>query len=85
MPKGAQSSSSSPTPSIPLVFYSGSAESLGKGSHEGDCLNCKLLTVQVKLLKAKVDVLMHPENHPTSQSTAMLNELFDELIVEDTL
>lgn len=83
MPKGAGSSSSSPGPSTPLVSYSGSAESLGKGSHGRDCSNCKLLSMQIKLLKTKLDVLMHPEDHPTSQSTAVLHELFDGLLVED--
>lgn len=77
--KRAQSSSSQ-GPSTP---YSGSAGSRGKGSHEDDCSNCKYLSMQVKLLKKRVDMLLHPDDNPASQSAAVLSELFDELIVQD--
>ncbi|GJZ75621.1 hypothetical protein Tco_0640086 [Tanacetum coccineum] len=53
---------------------SGSAPSLGNTK----CLNCKLLTMKIKILEAKLDIESHPEDH-TCQSAAILYEVLNEI------
>ncbi|GJX76160.1 hypothetical protein Tco_0322971 [Tanacetum coccineum] len=43
-----------------------------------ECSNCKYLRGKISVLKAAVDMHMHPEHH-TVDSTALLHEVLNEM------
>ncbi|GJS25040.1 hypothetical protein Tco_0453672 [Tanacetum coccineum] len=61
----------SPGPSTPPIYSGGS-------SRIGDCLNCKLLLARIKLLKAQLEMYMHPEQH-TLISTTLLHKVYNDI------
>nr|GEZ21141.1 hypothetical protein [Tanacetum cinerariifolium] len=68
-PSTPQSYSSGP--STPLNYSSGS-------SRNAECSNCKHLRGKISVLKATMNMHMHPEQH-TVHSTALLHEVLNEI------
>ncbi|GJR19590.1 hypothetical protein Tco_0968117 [Tanacetum coccineum] len=58
-------------PSTPLNYSSGS-------SRNAECSNCKHLRGKISVLKATLDMHMHPEQH-TVKSAALLHEVLNEM------
>nr|GEW98766.1 hypothetical protein [Tanacetum cinerariifolium] len=58
-------------PSTPPNYYSGS-------SRNAECSNCKLLRGKISVLKATMNMHMHPEQH-TVNSAALLHEVLNEM------
>ncbi|GKD36031.1 hypothetical protein Tco_1251540, partial [Tanacetum coccineum] len=61
----------SPGPSMPTNYSLGS-------SRNAECSNCKYLRRKISVLKAKIDMHMHPEQH-TVNSAALLYEVLNEM------
>nr|GEY52269.1 hypothetical protein [Tanacetum cinerariifolium] len=75
--------SSFPGPSTPSISSSHESSSSGLSraalSHGNtECSNCKLLTIKIKILKARLAMERHPDDH-TCQSASILHELFNEM------
>ncbi|GJX94000.1 hypothetical protein Tco_0348586 [Tanacetum coccineum] len=68
-PSTPPSYSSGPSP--PPNYSSGS-------SRNAECSNCKHLRGKISVLKAKMDMHMHPEQH-TVNSAALLHEVLNEM------
>nr|GEZ17924.1 hypothetical protein [Tanacetum cinerariifolium] len=75
--------SSFPGPSTPLISssrassssgLSGAALSLGNA----ECKNCKLLTMKIKIVEARLAMERHPDDH-ACQSATILHELLNEM------
>nr|GEV15714.1 hypothetical protein [Tanacetum cinerariifolium] len=67
-------------PSTPSSYSSGPSPtnySLGS-SRNGDCSNCKHLRGKISVLKATMDMHMHPEQH-TVNSAALFHEVLNEM------
>ncbi|GJQ96743.1 hypothetical protein Tco_0007882 [Tanacetum coccineum] len=68
-------------PSTPLSYSSGPSTppnySLGS-SRNAECSNCKHLRGKISVLKATLDMHMHPEQH-TVNSAALLHEVLNEM------
>ncbi|GKD99844.1 hypothetical protein Tco_1387828, partial [Tanacetum coccineum] len=47
-------------------------------SRNAECSNCKLLLGKIKVLEARVEMYMHPEQH-TLNSTALLHEVYNDM------
>nr|GEV76268.1 hypothetical protein [Tanacetum cinerariifolium] len=58
-------------PSTPQNYSSGS-------SRNAECSNCKHLRGKISVLKATMNMLMHPEQH-TVNSAALLHEVLNEM------
>ncbi|GKB08912.1 hypothetical protein Tco_0837224 [Tanacetum coccineum] len=59
--------------------YSPAPPSYSPGpSGNAECSNCKLLIGKIKVLKATLELYMHPENHMLD-STALLHELYNDM------
>ncbi|KAK1431954.1 hypothetical protein QVD17_08778 [Tagetes erecta] len=79
--KAGTGSSSSPGPSTPSSGNRFSSSGLG----EAHCTNCKLLTMKIKVLQTKLDLLTLSPKEP-SQSTAAVHELIaslDKVLLDD--
>ncbi|GJR57662.1 hypothetical protein Tco_1499824 [Tanacetum coccineum] len=70
-------------PSTPSISSSGASSSsrpsraaLSLGNAE--CSNCKLLTIKIKILEARLAMERHPEDH-ACQSVVILHELMNEM------
>ncbi|GJU02371.1 hypothetical protein Tco_1112709 [Tanacetum coccineum] len=76
-PGASSTPSYSPGPSIPLSYSSGSStpQSYSPGSSKNaECSTCKHLLDKITVLKATVEMYMHPEQH-TVNSAALLHEV----------
>ena len=62
-------------PSTPPTYHVGTSSAT---STNGTCANCILLANEVSVLKATLEMYMHPENH-TDASAALLHQLYDTL------
>ncbi|GJR54223.1 hypothetical protein Tco_1404744 [Tanacetum coccineum] len=79
---GASSTPSySPGPSTPPSYSPGSStpQSYSPGSsRNAECSNCKHLLDNITVLKATVEMYMHPEQH-TDNSAALLHEVYNDM------
>ncbi|GJY51144.1 hypothetical protein Tco_0441991 [Tanacetum coccineum] len=74
---GASSTPSySPGPSTPPSYSPGS--STPQSYSPGECSNCKHLLDKITVLKATVEMYMHPEKH-TVNSAALLHEVSNDM------
>ncbi|GJU07833.1 RNA-directed DNA polymerase, eukaryota, reverse transcriptase zinc-binding domain protein [Tanacetum coccineum] len=72
-----------PRPSTPSISSSGASSSSGPSEaalslENAECSNCKLLTMKIKILEARLAMERHPEDH-ACQSAAILHELLNEM------
>ncbi|GJT74605.1 integrase, catalytic region, zinc finger, CCHC-type containing protein [Tanacetum coccineum] len=75
--------SSFPGPSTPLISSSRASSSSGPSGAalspgNAECSNCKLLTMKIKILEARLAMKRHPDDH-ACQSTEILHELLNEM------
>ena len=80
-PGSSSTASYSSEPSSPNSYYSGTTTPQNHHSGtsvSGGCSNCKHLLAKIKVLKAAVEMHMHPEQH-TRNSTALLHELYNNM------
>ncbi|GKE57199.1 hypothetical protein Tco_1496384, partial [Tanacetum coccineum] len=75
--------SSFPGPSTPLISSSRASSSSGPSGaalspENAECSNCKLLTMKIKILEARLAMERHPDDH-ACQSTAILHEILNEM------
>ncbi|GJV02618.1 hypothetical protein Tco_0886705 [Tanacetum coccineum] len=80
-PGASSTPSYSPGPSTPPSYSSGSSipQSYSSGSsRNAECSNCKHLLDKITVLKATVEMYMHPEQH-TVNSSALLHEVYNEM------
>nr|GEX44297.1 hypothetical protein [Tanacetum cinerariifolium] len=75
--------SSFPEPSTPSVFSSRASSSSGLSGAvlspgNAECSNCKILTMKIKILEARLAIERHPNDH-ACQSAAILYELLSEM------
>ncbi|GJT84927.1 hypothetical protein Tco_1066644 [Tanacetum coccineum] len=70
-PGASTPQSYSSRPATPKNYYPGS-------SRNAECSNCKHLLGRISVLKAIVDMHMHPEQH-TVNSSALLHEVLNEM------
>ncbi|GJT68503.1 hypothetical protein Tco_1019983 [Tanacetum coccineum] len=80
-PGASSTPSYSPGPSIPLSYFPGSStpQSYSSGSSKNaECSNFKHLLDKITVLKATVDMYMHPEQH-TDNSAALLHEVYNDM------
>ncbi|GJS18110.1 hypothetical protein Tco_0412582 [Tanacetum coccineum] len=68
------------TPSISSLRVSSSSGLFGAALSPGnaECSNCKLLTMKIKILEARLAMERHPDDH-ACQSAAILHELLNEM------
>nr|GEU89689.1 hypothetical protein [Tanacetum cinerariifolium] len=80
-PRASSTPSYSPGPSTPSNYSPGSSTpqsySLGS-SRNAECSNCKHLLDKITVLKATVEIYMHPEQH-TVNSAALLQEVYNDM------
>ncbi|GKE47886.1 hypothetical protein Tco_1479144, partial [Tanacetum coccineum] len=73
--------STPPTPPTPPSYFSGPSTptnySLGS-SRNAECSNCKHLRGKISVLKATMEMHMHPEQH-TVNSDALFHEVLNEM------
>nr|GEU30536.1 hypothetical protein [Tanacetum cinerariifolium] len=68
-------------PSTPPIYSSGPSTPLNYSpgsSKNAECSNCKHLREKISVLKATMNMHMHPEQH-TINSAALLHEVFNEM------
>ncbi|GJV87408.1 hypothetical protein Tco_1531346 [Tanacetum coccineum] len=73
----AASLRTSTTPSYSPRTSTPPSDSLGP-SRNAECSNCKLLLGKIKVLKATLEMYMHPEQH-TLNSTALLHKVYNDI------
>nr|GEX02681.1 hypothetical protein [Tanacetum cinerariifolium] len=72
-------------PSTPPSYFSGLSTSQNyssRSSRNGECSNCKHLRGKISVLKATMNMHMHPEQH-TVNSAALLHEVLNEMEKHD--
>ncbi|GKF71479.1 hypothetical protein Tco_0207593, partial [Tanacetum coccineum] len=80
-PRPSTTPSYSPGPSTTLTYSPGPSTppSYSSGpSRNAECANCKFLIGKLQVLKATLEMYMHPEKH-TIDSTALLYELYNNM------
>nr|GEZ06613.1 hypothetical protein [Tanacetum cinerariifolium] len=80
-PGASSTPSYSSGPSTPPSYYprSSTPQSYSPGSSRNAmCLTCKHLLDKITVLKATVEMYMHPEQH-TVNSTALLHEVYNDM------
>ncbi|GKA58210.1 hypothetical protein Tco_0757398 [Tanacetum coccineum] len=80
-PRASSTLSYSPGPSTPPRYSLGSSipQSYSPGSsRNAECSNCKHLLDKITVLKATVEMYMHPEQH-TFNSAALLHEVYNDM------
>ncbi|GKD04371.1 hypothetical protein Tco_1179345 [Tanacetum coccineum] len=75
--------SSFPRPSTPSISSSRASSSSGPSGtalspRNAECSNCKLLTMKIKILEARLAMERHPDDH-ACQSAEILHELLNEM------
>ncbi|GJY03164.1 hypothetical protein Tco_0361316 [Tanacetum coccineum] len=68
-------------PSTPLSYSSGPSTPTNyslRSSRNGECSNCKHLRGKISVLKATMEMHMHPEQH-TVNSAALFHEVLNEM------
>ncbi|GKA77027.1 hypothetical protein Tco_0783488 [Tanacetum coccineum] len=70
-------------PSTPLISSSRASSSSGPSGtalspRNAECSNCKLLTMKIKILEARLAMERHPDDH-ACQSAEILHELLNEM------
>ncbi|GJR51389.1 hypothetical protein Tco_1401910 [Tanacetum coccineum] len=70
-------------PSTPLISSSRASSSSGLSGvalspGNAECSNCKLLTMKIKILEARLAMKRHPDDY-ACQSAAILHELLNEM------